>query len=217
MDVAAVFIVDGDARLRHDLQRMLESEGYQVKAYASGDPGLRLALPARAACALVDADSFGHVPDIDPQVHLGKLTQPLPVVVMAHEPSVSMVVQAMKRGAVDVIVKPPGRHAVLAAVEQAIATSASHWQRHCLEASHLARLRRLSKREHTVFTLVARGLPNKKIAAQLGIAEKTVKVHRSRVMHKLEVGSLADLVRLAARLDHLAEPFASFDHPTTTA
>lgn len=203
-----VFIVDDDPKLRRNLQRLLAAENYHVEVYACGESFLRRPPPDHPACLLIDVAMPG-CSGLEVQAHLAKWLPPLPVVFLASQPSVPTAVEAMKNGAIDFIIKPAHGREVLAAVEQALAHSESAWTRMCQDEQTLARVRRLTARERAVFELVTEGLPNKQVAAHFGITEKTIKVHRSRVMHKLEVDSLAELVRLATRLADIAEPTCS--------
>lgn len=195
-----VFIVDDDPLLRRDLTRLLAAKGYGVESYPRGEPLLQRSPPDHPACVLLDVavpGCFG----LKVQSRLTHWQPPPPVVFTAANASVTLAVQAMKSGAVDFIVKPGHWREILSAVERALARSERDWIRARVDDQLRDRLQRLTGRELTVFALIADGLPNKHAAAHLGITEKTVKVHRSRVMRKLEVGSLAGLVRLAVRLE----------------
>ncbi|HEX5514423.1 MAG TPA: response regulator [Gammaproteobacteria bacterium] len=200
-----VFVVEHDPKLRRSLQHLFAVESYRAEVYACGESFLRRRPPDHPACLLMDVAMPG-CSGLEVQARLTKWLPPLPVIFMASQPSVPIAVQAMKNGAIDFIIKPARGREILAAVEQALVHSESAWTRLRQAEQLLARVGRLTVRERAVFELVAEGLPNKQAAAHLGITEKTVKVHRSRVMHKLEVGSLAELVRLATRLADITGP-----------
>jgi len=125
--------------------------------------------------------------------------RPIPIVFITGHGDISMSVRAMKAGAVDFLTKPFDVASLLAAIERALAKDGKDRGEEGRTAEVLARVRRLTPRETEVFALVVTGMLNKQIADKLGIGEKTVKVHRARVMEKMQAGSVAELVRLADR------------------
>lgn len=196
-----VFIIDDDEGIRVGMSRLLSAAGWKVEAYGGAEAFLGRDPYLGAGCVLLDV----HMPGLNGmQLHEELLARGigLPVVFLTGLGDVPTSVRAMKRGAVDFLTKPIESAELFAALEQAL-------QRHTaqMEQSHEAqlaatRLDRLSAREREVLELVAGGRLNKQIAAELGIAEKTVKVHRGRVMEKMEVRSVAALVRLLERSGH---------------
>lgn len=192
---ATVFVIDDDEAVRTGLSRLLRATGWNVEAYASA--GEFLGRPAffGTGCVLLDV----HMPGFSgPQLHDAMFERglTLPVVFLTGDGDVPTSVRAMKRGAVDFLLKPLDDGELLAAIDQAV-------QRHIVALARQreqdeigSRLGRLSAREREVMELVIRGSLNKQIAGELGIAEKTVKVHRARVMDKMEVRSVAELVHL---------------------
>ena len=196
----AVFLVDDDASVRKALTRLIRSAGYDVRAFGSarefrdhsrvGGDGL--------ACLVLDVRMPG-LSGLDLQHELQAKNTLLPIIFITGHGDIPMSVKAMKAGAVDFLPKPVKDKALLTAIEQALAR-AEHDHAERLELEDIQRrLDRLTPREREVMTLVVRGLLNKQIALELGTVEKTIKVHRARVMEKMEVQSLAELVRLAER------------------
>jgi two-component system, LuxR family, response regulator FixJ len=192
---ATVFVVDDDEAVRSSLSRLIRSAGWQVEACASANEFLERLPFAGTACVLLDVQ----MPDLTgPQLYEAMCArgQPLPSVFLTGHGDVATGVRAMKRGAVDFLLKPVDDEELLAALDHALRRHAREQilQRECDDVAQ--RLGRLSAREREVMELVIRGRLNKQIAAELGIAEKTVKVHRGRVMEKMEVRSVAQLVHL---------------------
>lgn len=196
-----VFLVDDDASVRKALTRLVRSAGYDAEAFASARDFLdNSRLGARgAACLVLDVRMPG-LNGLDLQHELQAANTPLPIIFITGHGDIPMSVKAMKAGAVDFLPKPVKDKDLLRAIEQALAR-ASHdlAERRELEDVH-RRVKSLTPREFEVMTLVVRGLLNKQIANELGTVEKTVKVHRARVMEKMEAQSLADLVRIAERV-----------------
>jgi FixJ family two-component response regulator len=194
-----VFVVDDDRSVRKSLTRLLGSVGYAVEAFASAREFLDRAAPERPCCLVLDV----RMPDatgIDLQAALAAEGRRVPIVFVTGHVDVPMSVTAMKGGAIDLLTKPVDERDLLDAIQRAVARDA----RDRSEAAQLAEaqelVRALTPRETQVFALVAVGRPNKQIAFELGMSERTVKVHRARVMRKLRATSIADLVRLADRV-----------------
>ena len=197
---ATVFVVDDDDSVRRALAGLLGAAGYRVRAFAAAE--LLLAEPPadEPACALLDVNLPG-LSGLDLQRALHERGDRLPVVFITGHGDVPTSVRAMKLGAEDFLTKPFRDDDLLAAVGRAIDRHAAALRERAELAELQHRLAALSPRQREVFALVAAGLPNKVIGARLGIGEKTVKVHRGNVMRKMRAESLADLVRLAGRLD----------------
>ena len=192
---ATVFVVDDDMAVRRSLARLLRSAGLNVETFPSAREFLDRLPSARTGCIVLDVRMPGMTgPELFDQMAGKGLS--LPVVFLTGHGDVPMSVQAMKKGAVDFLLKPVDDEALLHAIRQAVARHVSQQAREQERQSLEGRLRRLSAREREVMEYVIRGDLNKQIAADLGISEATVKVHRGRVMAKMEAGSVAELVRL---------------------
>lgn len=197
---ATVFLVDDDASVRKALSRLLKSAGYQVQSFASAREFLdsQFVEVVEGACLVLDVSMPG-LNGFDLQKELEAASAVLPIIFITGHGDIPMSVKAMKSGAVDFLAKPVKDKTLLAAVEQALARA----EREAAERTELAsvqrRLASLTPREREVMALVVRGLLNKQIAFELGTVEKTVKVHRARVMEKMAARSLPELVRLAER------------------
>lgn len=194
-----VFVLDDDASVRRSLARLLASAGYRVEALASAEEFLARPLPVEIACIVSDLRMPG-LSGLDLQTCLLQEGCDLPIVFISGRADIATSVRAMKAGAVDFLPKPFADDDILSAVAKALARSADSARAHKDVAALNERYSALTQREREVFALVVAGLPNKVSAGQLGTTEKTVKVHRARVMEKMSARSLADLVRMADRL-----------------
>jgi FixJ family two-component response regulator len=198
-----VFVVDDDASVRRAVARLLRAAGYAVETFEKAEDLLAAAPFEGAACAVLDVRLPG-MNGLELQQALAARSASLPIVFITGHGDVPLSVRAMKSGAVDFLSKPFEDEDFLAAIEQALAKNS---QARAVEAEHseiAARVAQLSKRERAVMDLVVRGLLNKQVAKELGIAEKTVKVHRAGVMRKMKAESFADLVRMTQRLAETA-------------
>ena len=195
-----VFLVDDDPSVRRALARLIKSAGHQVQTFASAQEFLGTrAGGEKAACLVLDVRMPG-ITGIELQRQLQALNRNVPIVFMTGHGNIPMSVQAMKAGAVDFLPKPVKDTDVLRAIEQALARAVrDRAERNELEDVR-ERVERLTPREREVMVLVVSGLLNKQIAFELGTVEKTIKVHRARVMEKMQVDSLADLVRLGEKI-----------------
>jgi two-component system, LuxR family, response regulator FixJ len=194
-----VAVVDDDDAARISLVRLLEVAGYDARDFDSGSRFLESAELTELSCVVTDLQMPG-VSGLDLQKALVGRGVLVPMVFVTGFGTVSTSVQAMRDGAVDFLEKPADPGALLDAVERAIAKRDILAARAGAAAEVQRRVALLTARERQVFEGVVQGLPNKQIAAQLGIALKTVKVHRGRVMQKMEADSVADLVRFAETL-----------------
>ena len=195
---ATIFIVDDDTSVLHGLARLMRSAGYQVEAYSSAPEFLARKAVDTPGCILMDL----RMPDMDGlelQSALHRAGHNWPVIFISGATDIPATVRAMKAGAVDFLTKPFEERQLLAVIENALLRDAE--SRACRNQDNAIQelFSGLTPREREVCVQVAQGLQNKQIAWQLGISEKTVKVHRARVMEKLHAGSVADLVRLADR------------------
>ncbi|WP_437940541.1 response regulator transcription factor [Sorangium sp. So ce341] len=194
-----VFVVDDDPSVLRALERLLRSAGYAVEGHASPEAFLERAPSERPGCVVVDLRMPG-LGGLELQDELSRQGCPLPVVFLTGHGDVSSSVRAMKAGAIDFLTKPCDDTDLLAAVERAIARDAGARAARGEQQALRTRFEALTPREREVCLRVAQGLLNKQIAEELGAAEKTIKVHRGRVMEKLGVESVAELVRLVDRL-----------------
>jgi RNA polymerase sigma factor (sigma-70 family) len=194
-----VYIVDDDASFRTAIERRLKKAGYEVATYPSAQHLLdRLPSENKLACILLDVRIPGlSGPEL--QGRLSEIGSILPIVFLTGYADVQTTVRAMKAGAEDVLTKPVSSEELLGAVERALAHhEVMRGQRSKLDVV-LAHVAKLTPRERQVFDLVIRGNTNKQVANVLGATERTIKAHRHRVMEKLQVQSLAELVSLAER------------------
>ena len=198
---STVFIVDDDASVRRALTRLIKSAGYAVQAFVSARDFLEYwgGSDQNPGCLVLDVRLPG-LSGLDLQHELQAANTLLPIIFITGHGDIPMSVKAMKEGAVDFLPKPVNDKDLLRAIEQALArASHEHAERLVLEEIQ-RRLKSLTPREGEVMTLVVSGLLNKQIAFELGTVEKTVKVHRARVMEKKQVQSLAELVRLTEKV-----------------
>jgi len=195
----SVFVIDDDPSMRRALERQLRTAGFQVETFASAQAYLDRAPHAEVGCIVTDLRMPG-LSGLDLQASLARAEPALPMVFISGHGDIPITVHAMKAGAVNFLPKPFTEQAILAAIGEALARSAELTSARRESAELRARYRALTAREREVFALVAAGLLNKLVADRLGIAEKTVKIHRGRVMEKMGAASVADLVRMAERL-----------------
>jgi RNA polymerase sigma factor (sigma-70 family) len=195
---ACVSVVDDDELVLRSLARLLKSGGFAVRTFPSPQKFLEQR-PAGPGCVVLDMAMPG-LSGLELQERVSRSGNPCPVVFLSGESDVPTSVQAMKGGAVDFLTKPVIREKLLESVRAALAKDAAGRAERERSDSVASRLAKLTPREREVLDLVAQGMLNKQVAAQLGTAEKTVKVHRARAMRKMEVGSVAELVRLMAKL-----------------
>lgn len=194
-----VFVVDDDRALLTAIERVLSSSGYDVHAFSSPAFFMEQLPHDGPACLVLDL----RMPDLnglDVQEWLLSRGITMPTVFLSGAADVPSTARAMRKGAVDFLVKPVDEGELLDAVSRALVTAVESQRRRREVEQSTARLARLTRREREVCELVARGLLNKQIAYELGTSEKTIKVHRGRVMHKLEVDSVAELVWLLSSI-----------------
>ena len=195
-----VFLVDDDPSVRRALARLLRSAGYAVQAFASAREFLERRLDGDApACLVLDVRLPG-LNGLDLQQALQDEKAALPIVFITGHGDIPMSVKAMKAGAVDFLAKPIKDKDLLKAIDQALARAARERVAREEIDQILQRVDTLTPRELEVLKLVITGMLNKEIAHQLGIVEKTIKVHRARVLEKMGSGSVVELARLAAKV-----------------
>lgn len=197
-DAFIVFIVDDDARMREALTELLEAIGWRAAAFGSAGEYLSFRRPPLPACLILDVE----LPDInglDFQKQISEGDHP-PIVFLTGHGDIPSSVQAVKHGAVDFLTKPFTEQSLLAAIQSAIARDRIAREGRAEIELLQARLASLTPREREVLPLVVSGLLNKQAAAELGISEVTLQIHRSKIMQKMEAPSLPDLVRFAEKL-----------------
>jgi FixJ family two-component response regulator len=194
-----VFVVDDDASVRKSLLRLLKSAGYRPESCASAEEFLaRWERDPASGCVLLDIQMPG-LDGLQLQRKLQTAAQGIPIVFITGHGDIPMSVKAMKAGAVDFLQKPINGEDLLEAVRAALQRDRLERAERDERRAVARRFETLTPREREVMALVVRGLLNKQIAAALGASEKTVKIHRGRVMEKMKVQSLADLVRAAEK------------------
>jgi FixJ family two-component response regulator len=194
-----VCLVDDDPAVRKSVSRLLRAEDFEVRAYPGAREFLDAGLPEADSCLVLDL----FMPDIDGlrlQEMLSTERKRISIVFISGQGDVPSSVRAMKAGAVDFLPKPFSRRELLEAIDRAIDKDRSDRLVDKEFSALRERYDQLTPREREVFTLVVAGMLNKQTASRLGIAEKTIKVHRAQVMKKMGANSLADLVRMASRL-----------------
>jgi FixJ family two-component response regulator len=204
-DELRVFVVDDDVRVLRALERLLRVNGFQVDAFNSPAAFLERPPYDGVGCLLLDL----HMPDLsglDLQEAMAAKGMSMPIVFLSGQGDVPSTARAMRKGALDFLVKPIDEQQLLEAMARARARAVALREQQRVERDAETRLARLTRREREVCELVAEGLLNKQIAYKLGTSEKTVKVHRGRVMHKLEVDSVAALVRLLSHRPARPQP-----------
>jgi FixJ family two-component response regulator len=199
-----VHVVDDDESLRTSLLRLLRAAGFEARGYGSTGDFLLHPLPDRPGCVLLDLRLPGPS-GLELQAALHRQGVALPVIFLTGHGDVASSVQAMQAGAVDFLTKPVTRDALFGALRHALARDARERAARAEADGLRRRFASLTPREREVFDAVASGKLNKQIADELGMAERTVKLHRAHVMEKLEVGSPAELGRLAERLRLLSD------------
>lgn len=195
-----IYVVDDDEALRDSLVWMLESSGYTVRAFDSAESFLDAYVADMTGCIVLDVRMPG-MSGLEMFDELGRRRCTLPVIFITGHGDVPMAVSALKKGAVDFIEKPFGDRDMLALIEESLAGERLGRERRLLEAMTSRRLAGLTQREREVLDLIISGKLNKQIADVLGISIKTVEVHRARVMEKMEVSSLAELVQSVLSID----------------
>jgi FixJ family two-component response regulator len=196
---STIFVVDDDASVRDAIGNLLESVGMKAESFASAEEFLNAERPEVPGCLVLDVRLPGRG-GMEFQDDLAKEGIRIPIVFITGHGDIPMTSRAMKAGAVDFLTKPFQKKELHAAIQQAVEKDRIRRDEQAGLAGLQARYETLTGREREVMRLVVAGLMNKQAASELGLSEITVKVHRGRVMQKMEADSLADLVRMAERL-----------------
>ena len=189
-----IHVVDDDEALRDSMTWMLEGNNYKVATYDSADAFLRVISPVMVGCVVLDVRMPG-MSGLELFEELGRRGCSLPVVFITGHGDVPMAVSALKKGAVDFIEKPFSEADMLRLIEQCLTLERGNRDKRLQEADTVRRLEHLTQREREVMDLVVAGKLNKQIADELNISMKTVEAHRARVMEKMGVRTLAELVK----------------------
>lgn len=190
-----VFIVDDDAAIRVAMQALLDSVNIAHEIYASADEYLENVGEQRPGCLVLDIRMPG-LGGLELQDELINRGNTVPIIFITGHGDVPMAVEAMQKGAVDFIQKPFRDQELLDRIREALATDKQRREKQQVHDEVTRRLKKLTKREREVFNLVVTGKPNKVIAYELGVSQRTVEIHRARVMEKMQARSLANLVKM---------------------
>jgi FixJ family two-component response regulator len=199
MSAPMVFVVEDDLSVREALVSLVRSADLQVEAFASAGEFLAHTRPDVPCCLVLDVRLPGPS-GLDLQSRLAQLQEPIPIIFITGHGDIPMSVRAIKAGAMEFLTKPFRDQDLLAAIEHALERDRARRREHAERSVLHTRYATLTPREREVMTLVVSGRLNKQSAAELGITETTVKVHRHHVMAKMDAGSLADLVRMWEKL-----------------
>lgn len=195
-----VFIIDDDEAVRRFLSGLIASVGLHVETYASAQEFLDADEPNQPGCLLLDIRMPG-MSGLELQKELASRNIRIPIIILTGHGNVQVAVHAMKAGAVDFIEKPFNNELLLDRIQMAVAESVDADTTRVKQDEIAHRMELLTPREHQVLDIVAAGETNKAIARRLEISEKTVEIHRARVMEKMQAKSLADLVKMVAMLE----------------
>jgi FixJ family two-component response regulator len=194
-----VFVVDDDISVRESLEALVREAGWEPEIFASAQEFLARPRVCTPSCLVLDV-ALPDLNGLELQKRIAADRMDMPIIFITGCGDVPITVQAMKAGAVEFLTKPFGDDILLSAIGQAIERSRAALDQEAGDQALRARYASLSRREQEVMALVVSGLMNKQVGGELGISEITVKAHRGRVMQKMQAGSFAELVNMAARL-----------------
>jgi FixJ family two-component response regulator len=194
-----VFVVDDDVSVRESLEALIRNAGWDAETFESAQEFLAHPRVRDPSCLILDV-SLPDLNGLELQERVAVDRQDMPIIFITGHGDIPMTVRAMRAGAVEFLTKPFGDDALLSAIASAIERSRVTLQQEAGTHDLRARYATLSRREREVLALVISGLPNKQIAGELRISQITVKAHRGNMMRKMQAGSLANLVKMAARL-----------------
>lgn len=197
--VPTVFIVDDDRGMRQSIQDLVESIGLRAESFATGGEFLKRKPTNDPSCLVLDV-RLPQMSGLDFQRQLAETGMQIPIIFVTAHGDVPMSVRALKSGAVEFLTKPFRDQDLLDAIQQALQRDRAERDRQAEIHNLEERYGTLTAREQQVLALVVSGMLNKQIASEIGASEATVKVHRGNVMHKMEAGSVVDLVRMADKL-----------------
>lgn len=190
-----VFVVDDDPKVRESLKKLMESAGFPFQVFSTAEAFLEAYDPATPGCLILDVHMPG-MGGMELQEQLAAKGVPIPMIVITGHGTVPMAVEALQRGAVDFLEKPVDSHRLLRRIRQGLALDAERRRAQAERDAVAARFALLVPREREVVNLIAKGMTNKQIAAQLGVRVQAVGASRARAMDKLQVDSLPELIRL---------------------
>ena len=193
-----VYVVDDDAAMRKSLRWLVESVGLKVETYGSATEFLDAVTPDMIGCLILDVRMPG-MSGLDLQEQLGEGGISLPAIIITGHADVPMAVRALKAGAYDFIEKPFNDQVLLERVQKALEAGEEDRFVEDRQKKIDAKIDTLTPRERQVMEMVVNGMANKQVAAELGLSEKTIEVHRKHVMDKMQAGNVADLIRMAMR------------------
>jgi RNA polymerase sigma factor (sigma-70 family) len=194
-----VFVVDDDPSVRRAIKRLIGCVGLQVELFGSAQEFLASEVPNVPSCLVLDIRLPG-ISGLNLQHQLAKANIQIPIIFITAHGDIPMTVRAMKAGALEFLTKPFRDQDLLDAIQLALERDRGRRRQEAELAALRERFELLSPREREIVAMVVSGMLNKQIAAQIGTAENTVKVHRSRAMEKMQANSLADLVKMIQRL-----------------
>jgi FixJ family two-component response regulator len=204
-DRPIVFVVDDDIWVRESLQTLIQDEGWQPETFATAQDFLDHPRPSTPSCLVLDISLPG-LNGLELQKRVALERTDMPIIFITGHGDIPMSVGAMKAGAIEFLTKPFNDEVLLTAIRQALERSRLALAKLTEMQELRHRYASLTARERDVMALVVSGLLNKQVAGELGITESTVKAHRGQVMQKMKANSVADLVKMTARLHRIAVP-----------
>ena len=197
--VPTVFIIDDDRGMRQAIEDLVESVGLRAESFASGEEFLSRRHSSGPSCLVLDV-RLPQMSGLDFQRRLAESGMQIPIIFITAHGDIPMSVRALKSGAVEFLTKPFRDQDLLDAIQQALQHDRAAQEQQAEIHALLERHHALTPREQQVMALVVSGMLNKQVASEIGVSEATVKIHRANVMHKMQAGSVVDLVRMADKL-----------------